>query len=45
MAEPSQSAVLEFNDDEHGYLEWLGTHKGGWVVNANRHPKPSYLQL
>jgi hypothetical protein len=43
--EGSRAAVVEFRDDNPGYLGWVGAHKGGWVVNANRNPKPGYLQL
>lgn len=37
--------VVEFRGDDHGYLVWTEAHKGGWVVNANRDAKSSYLQL
>jgi hypothetical protein len=36
---------VEFRDDDSGYLDWVVAHKGGWVVNANKTPKPDYLQL
>lgn len=41
----SDFAVLEFRVDDDSYLDWIATHKGAWVVNANRNPKSSYLQL
>jgi hypothetical protein len=45
ISDDSRADVLEFRDDDPGYLDWVGAHKGGWVVNANRNPKPGYLQL
>jgi hypothetical protein len=27
------------------YLRWLSEHPSGYVVNAERNPKPSYLKL
>jgi hypothetical protein len=35
--------VFRGNDD--GYLEWLAAHPTGYVVNAERNPRPSYLKL
>jgi hypothetical protein len=37
--------VLEFRDDEAGYLEWIRRHVGGFVVNCDRSPSPNYLVL
>ncbi len=34
-----------FVDDDEGYLAWLRDHPGGYVVNADRPPNPSYLRL
>jgi Domain of unknown function (DUF3883) len=41
----SASAVVEFRGDDGRYLAWLAAHAGGWVVNANKHPRSTYLQL
>jgi hypothetical protein len=38
-------AVLFFVDDEASYLEWMQNHPDGFVVNTNRTPAPSYMQL
>jgi hypothetical protein len=27
-----------FDNDEAGYLQWVDTHPGGFVLNAYRHP-------
>jgi hypothetical protein len=37
--------VQQFIDDESGYLTWLSRHPNGYVVNAAREPRPSYLVL
>jgi hypothetical protein len=34
-----------FRSMEQEYIEWLGRHPRGFVVNAQRNPKPGYLQL
>lgn len=35
----------QFVDDDQGYLTWLDQHSQGYVVNAERTPRPSYLVL
>ncbi len=41
--------LKEFGDDgsneDERYLRWLADHPGGFVLNCNRSPKPSYLVL
>ena len=37
--------VRVFKDDEAGYQEWLGAHRSGYVLNAHRRPRASYLPL
>jgi len=34
-----------FVDDDRAYLRWIGTHPQGFVVNAERPARPSYLIL
>jgi hypothetical protein len=35
----------EFRDDDASYRGWLYANLKGFVVNAERHPSPSYLIL
>jgi hypothetical protein len=37
--------VQVFQDDDAGYLAWVQRHPGGFVLNAERRPSPSYLIL
>jgi hypothetical protein len=37
--------MIQFVDDEGGYLDWIARNPSGWVVNSNRHPTPSYIVL
>ena len=37
--------VLIFRGDDKPYLRWISEHPNGYVVNADRTPKPSYLKL
>ncbi|MGH2560168.1 MAG: hypothetical protein ACRDJH_13985 [Thermomicrobiales bacterium] len=37
--------MQQFIDDESGYLIWLSRHPNGYVVNAERVPRPNYLIL
>jgi hypothetical protein len=37
--------VLIFRDDDALYLRWISDHPTGYVVNAGRNPKASYLKL
>jgi hypothetical protein len=34
-----------FEDDDNGYTDWIRTNPAGFVVNAQRNPKPDYLIL
>lgn len=34
-----------FVGDDEGYLEWVAAHPGGYVVNAERNPRSTYLKL
>ena len=29
----SDTAAVEFRNDDEGYRDWLRTHRGGWVIN------------
>lgn len=33
MAEDKAMSAREFRDDDAGYLAWLATHPGGYVIN------------
>lgn len=37
--------MRHFVDDDAGYLDWLGRHPDGFVINTVRDPSPSYLVL
>jgi hypothetical protein len=37
--------VLIFRADDAAYLRWISEHPGGYVVNAERNLRPSYLKL
>ena len=39
--EASEPAVVEFRDDEDGYIGWVRGNRGGWVINAGRNFAPS----
>lgn len=45
LARPAPEGVAIFRDDDAGFFEWLASHAGGFVVNAERRPKPNYLVL
>lgn len=34
-----------FRDDEQGYLNWIATHRDGFVLNSRSNPSPAYLVL
>lgn len=38
-------SVHKFVDHDAGYEEWLAGHPSGFVVNAERKPRPTYLVL
>jgi hypothetical protein len=40
----SQDMVI-FRGDDKPYLHWISEHRNGYVVNAGRSPRPSYLKL
>ncbi len=35
----AEGEVARFQDDDDGYLRWLGMHPGGLVVNCGRQPR------
>ena len=37
--------VIQFIDDDSGYLAWLESNPHGFVVNSHRSPTPDYLIL
>jgi hypothetical protein len=37
--------IVEFMDDDDGYIAWLAEHPDGFVLNCGRPPTPSYLML
>jgi hypothetical protein len=37
--------IVEFMDNDNGYLVWLASHGDGFVLNCGRPPSPSYLVL
>ncbi len=37
--------VVEFRDDDEGYLRWLAEHPGGYVLNCHRKPTANYLVI
>jgi hypothetical protein len=37
--------LIEFMDDDKGYIAWLADHPEGCVLNCGRPPQPSYLML
>ena len=50
MRTPATSAtivnvIIEFMDDDKGYLAWLAGHPDGYVLNCERPPRPAYLML
>lgn len=48
LARPSAvtfAGVDVFRDDDGGYLAWLAKHPAGFVLNAARTPRPTYLIL
>jgi hypothetical protein len=42
---PDVNGMHLFKDDEEGYIEWLGRHPTGLVLNCERSPRPAYLVL
>jgi len=37
--------IIEFMDDDQGYVAWLADHPDGYVLNCERPPRPAYLKL
>jgi hypothetical protein len=37
--------IVEFMNDDDGYISWLSAHPDGFVLNCGRPPTPSYLML
>lgn len=37
--------LIEFIEDDEGYVDWLAGHPDGYVLNCWRPPQPSYLIL
>ncbi len=44
-ADGADGDVLIFRGDDKPYLRWISEHPNGYVVNADRNPKPSCLKL
>ena len=41
----TSQGVIQFIDDDSGYLAWLESSPHGFVVNSHRSPTPDYLIL
>jgi hypothetical protein len=37
--------MIEFVDDDRGYLIWLAENPEGYVINVRRSPDPAYVVL
>jgi hypothetical protein len=37
--------MVEFKDNDKGYLSWIKQNPKGYVVNSHRKPKKSFLRL
>ena len=37
--------MIEFREDDIGYLDWLDAHPSGFVLNVRRNPDPNYVVL
>ena len=37
--------MIEFLDNEEGYLSWIATNPDGWVLNVRRAADPNYVVL
>jgi hypothetical protein len=37
--------IVPFKDDSRGFLSWITGNPDGYLINADRNPKPSYLVL
>ncbi len=36
------NVIVEFMDNDKGYVAWLAEHPDGFVLNCDRQPRPSY---
>jgi hypothetical protein len=45
MPSPDDAAVVIFQGDDAAYMRWLTEYPAGYVVNAERNPKPGNLKL
>ncbi len=41
----TEASTCPFMDDDAGYARWTAEHPSGFVVNADRQPRPGYLVL
>jgi hypothetical protein len=39
------NVIIEFMDNDHGYVAWLADHPHGFVLNCERPPRSTYLIL
>jgi hypothetical protein len=39
------SGMIQFTDDDQGYLAWIADHPDDFVINTPRVPKHSYVRL
>jgi hypothetical protein len=37
--------MIEFHDDDAGYLDWIARHLNGFVLNVRETPDPEYVVL
>ena len=37
--------MVEFKDDDPGFMHWKETHSDGFVLNTTRSPRTDYLML
>lgn len=42
---PGSAHIVLFRDMDEDYRKWVGTHPGGYILNCERQPRPSYLML
>ncbi len=45
MTTISGSSVVQFLNDDKGYVSWLAAHQDGYVVNCHAQPDSTYLML
>jgi hypothetical protein len=44
-ARPWSGTVIDFDDDDQGYLRWVAAHPRGFVLNVRRRRDPGYVVL